>query len=295
MPHRLASVAILVAWALAAGALVRRDVLPDLLIGPPPDLRTVSRAEEQEGPTRWAVQVAGSHDHAEEIRTVGFVQTESVRKPDGWVTFNSKAEIDSAGLMMGTIFDSGASGGREDRLDVLSSIDIDPAGNLFHFYSAVRPWGRREDLMILEGSLRENAIAVRARSPILPMLKLLNWRRSFPYQARGMVQNPLGPTGRMPGLHVGQRWESQIVSPLTGQVEAVRVEVVRRHLIYWNGGSVTTLEVVSRLPTLSARTWVRPDGLVLRQEVPTPFLNLYLERLVGEGVPAAPAAASPAR
>ena len=29
---------------------------------------------------------------------------------------------------------------------------------------------------------------------------------------------------------------------------------------------------------LSARTWVRPDGLVLRQEVPFPFVKLVLER-----------------
>lgn len=283
MPHRLASVAILVAWAVAAGSLLRRDVLPDLLIGPPPDQRTLTRAEEDEGPTRWAVQVAGQEGHAEDVRTVGFVRTESVRKPDGWVQFHSKAEIDSGGLMLGTFLDSGAGAGRgEGRLDIVSSLDIDRDGNLFHFLTAVKPSGHREDLMTLEGSLRGNAISVRARSPAAPLMPLLNWRKSFPYQARGVVQNPLGPTGRMPGLQVGQRWEARVISPLTGQFEVVRVEVLRRHPIYWNGGSVTALEVVTRMPTLSARTWVRPDGLVLRQEVPTPFLKLYLERLVGE-------------
>ena len=34
-----------------------------------------------------------------------------------------------------------------------------------------------------------------------------------------------------------------------------------------------------KLATVSARTWVRPDGLVLRQEVALPLLRLVLERL----------------
>ena len=36
MPHRLVSVAILLGWAIAVGALLRRDVLPDWLIGDEP-------------------------------------------------------------------------------------------------------------------------------------------------------------------------------------------------------------------------------------------------------------------
>ena len=42
---------------------------------------------------------------------------------------------------------------------------------------------------------------------------------------------------------------------------------------------MTTLEVVHHMTPFAARTWVRPDGLVLRQEVPFPFVKLVLERL----------------
>ena len=45
MPHRLVSLTILVFWAVAAAALFVRDVLPDLIVGPPPDLRDVAHAE----------------------------------------------------------------------------------------------------------------------------------------------------------------------------------------------------------------------------------------------------------
>ena len=107
---------------------------------------------------------------------------------------------------------------------------------------------------------------------------LFNWTRSFPYQPRGMVQNTLGPMDRMPGLQVGQRWESRIVSPLTGRVETVRVEVARKGVITWGNNPVAALEVVARATPVSVRIWVRPDGLVLRQEVPFPFVRLVLER-----------------
>lgn len=273
MPHRLVCVAILLAWAVAAWALIRRDVLPDWLVGPPPDLRAVIRAEEDAGPTRWAIQVADDPARPEDLHTVGQVLTESSRKPDGYVRLASSATIDSAGLLKGTPL--AHQGG--DPLDLVSSFDVDPSGNLFHFHTAVRPAGRRDDILTLEGMLRENAIEVRARSPLVPFL---NWKQTFPYQARGMVQNAMGPAGRMPGLHVGQRWDSQVVNPLTGQVEIGRVEVVGRDHIYWDTASVDALVVVSKLSHLSARTWVRPDGLVLRQEVPTPFVRFYLERIV---------------
>ena len=88
----------------------------------------------------------------------------------------------------------------------------------------------------------------------------------------------LGPMDRLPGLHVGQRWESQGRQSVSGQVESVRVEVVRRGLIHWEGEPVTTFEVVHRTSPFSMKTWVRTDGVILRQEIPFPFVRLVLER-----------------
>jgi hypothetical protein len=55
------------------------------------------------------------------------------------------------------------------------------------------------------------------------------------------------------------------------------------------------LVVTTRVPPLTARTWVRADGLVLRQEVPLFFLKLVLERLPESesGVGAAPGPEDP--
>src|SRR5690242_6874392 len=104
MPDRLACVAILVGWSVATCSLFFRDILPDLLVGPPPDLRTVSLAETRPGEpqmTRWAIQVADDRD-ARNLRSVGQVVTSSERKPDGYFAFHSKASIDAGKLFRGT-------------------------------------------------------------------------------------------------------------------------------------------------------------------------------------------------
>lgn len=94
-----------------------------------------------------------------------------------------------------------------------------------------------------------------------------------------MVQSAVGPIDRLPGLRIGQRWRSQVVSPLTGRVETMQVEVARQRVIQWGQNPVTVLEVVQSLPPISARTWVRLDGLVIRQEMPLPLIRLVIERV----------------
>jgi len=69
--------------------------------------------------------------------------------------------------------------------------------------------------------------------------------------------------------------------------------IAARRAIQWDNNLVTTLEVVSHLAPISARTWVRRDGLVLRQEVPFPFVKLILERLADRGT--APSVEDPGR
>jgi hypothetical protein len=271
MPHRLVCVAILLFWTIAAGSLFTRDVLPTLVVGTPPDLRTVTKANNRSTQTRWSIQVADS-PQGMNLRAVGQLTTKNVHKRDGYVRLSSEAWFDSVKMLHGTPLAT-AEG---SKLEVIGEYEVDATGNLFQFHAAVRdgppPAG---ELLVLDGHLEENSIRVHAKG----FLPILNWTKVFPYQPRGMVQNTLGPLDRMPGLHVGQRWETQVISPLTGRVEIGRVEVTGKRSIYWDDKLVSTLEVVTRVPPFSARTWVRPDGLVLRQEVPLLMMNLMLDRI----------------
>jgi hypothetical protein len=262
--------AILVFWLVAASALFTRDLLPNLIIGAPPDLRSIAQADDRPRQTRWAILVADEGPSIN-LRSVGQATTETIHKRDGWVRMSSDAWFDSGKLLRGTAFQTV----QGERIELLSNYEITPSGNLEGFHAAVRDGpAPRQEMLTLDGRLIQNAIEVRAKG----FLQIMNWTRTFPYQPRGMVQNAIGPLDRMPGLQVGQRWESRIVSPLTGQVETCQVEVARKRSIYWDSNLVSTFEVVAKTPLVTARTWVQPDGLVLRQEVPLPFVKLVLER-----------------
>lgn len=274
MPSRPACVAILLFWVYAAGGLLRRDILPDFWVTPPPDLRSIAAAEEDARPTEWEL-TAAEENGLKGSRSVGRAVTRSARSADGGLDLTGQVWLNSGSLLKGTRFASQS----DERLEIVNDLKIDPSGNLKTFRVVVRSATDGYDLVSLNGSVKGATIEVKAKGPVA----LLNWTRSFPYEPRGMIQNSLGPIDRLPGLQVGQRWSTRVVSPLTGRVEEVRVEVLGKRAIFWNNEVVTTLEVVQHMTPISAKTWVRGDGLVLRQEIPFPFIKLILERLPDRG------------
>jgi hypothetical protein len=283
MPSRLVCVGILLYWSVAAVALVKNDLLPELSVGNPPDLRTIASAGRNAEPARWSVQVIDNPAHAEARRSVGQAITESHRSEDGWVVMSSRVVFDSGRLLKGTPLAYTKS---NDQIEFDSTYDIDPSGNLRSFHAEVRSLTQDigSDLWKIDGTLKDGMMEVVSRGP----LPFLDRTITFDYKARGLVQSQFGPLDRLPGLAVGQRWDERMANPFTGQVETVRAEVKRKTVIHWDQAPVTTLEVVHRSGSLSVRTWVRPDGLVLRQEIPTPLVRLVLERQPGKGAPAPP-------
>jgi len=285
MPARLVSVAILLYWVIAASSLIRRDVLPELSFVRPPDLGTIARAAGDSTPVRWAVEVLDKPAAPESRRPVGEAVTMSSRDSNGWVITVSRVWFDTGRLLKGTPLDNRA----EARLEVHSHYRVDPSGNLQSFIATVRSPPESDELLQIQGHLKGEELEVVTKGP-LPMF---NQTRKLLYVPRSLVWNALGPFDRLPGLQVGQRWESDFVSPLTGRFEKVQVEVTERTTIHWDRAPVPVFMVVSRMAPVSVRTWVRQDGLVLRQEVPFPVVKLVLERQPDR--PRAPSAEVPGR
>lgn len=272
MPSRFISLAILVYWSIAAFCLLTWEVLPELTLGYPPDLRAIAMAGNSSKPVTWNIQVIDDPRAPDVRRSIGEAVTESKRLPDGWFELKSRVDFDAGGLLKGTPFASHA--GTGVRLEIFSVYRVDPSGNLRGFDMRVSPRESRESLFKVKGRLRNGIMEIVSRGP----LPVLNQKLSFEYEPRSVVQDPLGPADRLPGLHVGQRWETRVVNPFSGQVEKVRVEVQRRTLIDWQGEPATVFEVVQHAGPLTTKTWVRTDGVILRQEVPFPFVRLVLER-----------------
>lgn len=281
MPSRPACVIILLAWTAVSWELFRRDLLPEFIVGQPPDLRAIARAGGTEEPVRWTILVVDEKDRSGlNGRAVGQIVTETKRQQDGGVRLISEAWFDANLLLAKGKPQPAESHGQElgsmdaDRFEVYGACWIDASGNLESFRVALREANSSVDLFVLEGRLKKDQIEI-TPTGIIPYVG----RRSFPYRSHGLVQSTLGPIDRLPGLHVGQSWESQVVSPLTGLIQTARVEVVGTRILTWDNNPVSTLEVVTHLAGLTARTWVLRDGRVVRQEVPFPLAKLVLERV----------------
>jgi hypothetical protein len=271
MPSRIVSFVILVYWSIAAFCLLTWEVLPEISPGYPPDLRSITQAVDSAKPTRWSIQVTDDPRFPDVRRIVGEAVTACVRRPDGWSELTSRVELDAGGLLKGTAFLTRSS----IQLEIESRYLVDRSGNLHSFLLEVKLPESLETLVEVKGEVKGRKMEVVSRGPV----DILNKKMTIGYEPKSVIQDVLGPLDRLPGLHVGQRWESQVINPFTGQVSTVKVEVKRKgRLIHWNGNPEWTYEVVQSMPPLTTRTWVRLDGVIIRQEVPLPLVRLVLER-----------------
>lgn len=277
MPTRATCLAIVLYWLVAAGGLLSREVLPDLLSGSPPDMRSISLAEEVQPPkpVKWRIQVEeeAKPGKAAALRQVGEVTTLWSRTEDGGFRLDTDTQVESESLLKSTPFPAT----ENVRLMIPSHFLIDPGGNLVSFQAKVSAYPDPKPWVTLDGEVNKakKTIDLKTKS-IVPMLAI---RKSLPYEPRGMIQSSIGPIDRLPGLRIGQRWKSKVVDPLSGRIESMQVEVARNRVIQWGANPVTVLEVVQSMSSVTARTWVRPDGLVIRQEMPLPFVKILIERV----------------
>jgi len=274
MPPRLVSVAILIYWSIAAFWLLTWEILPELSLGYPPDLRSIAAVGDETKPVKWAIDVIKDPRHPEVRRSVGQAITYSMRRPDLGVDLSSQVTLDAGELLKAIPFANNP----KVRLSIGSLYHVDPKGNLQNFEMRVSAAGSNEQMFQVSGVLKDDIMEVTAKGD----LPILNRTLSFPYEKHGVVYDALRPFDRLPGLHVGQRWETRMINPFTGAVEVVRVEVLRRDIVDWNGEAVSAFEVVQHAGSVAARTCVRLDGMILRQEVPLPFFKMILERIPDE-------------
>lgn len=269
MPSRWISLVILVYWSIAAFLLLKWDVLPELTMGYPPDLRGIAFASDSTRPVRWSIQVLDDPRSPESRRTVGEAVTTTKRQADGWFEMTSRVEFDAGDLFKGTVLAI-----RDNlRVEIRSRYNVDPAGNLQNFEVRVSS-DLGDEMVHVTGRLRDGRMNIVSRGPI----PIMNHEASIKYEPRSVVSDVLGPLDRLPGLHVGQRWEMQVVNPFTGKPETSRAEVTRGTIIHWAGNPVSTYEVEQQMSSLRVHTWVATDGMILRQEVPFPIVHLILER-----------------
>ncbi len=210
MPSRFVSLVIL-------DLLVDRRILPSDVgrasrddVGLPPDLRSITQAVDSTQTD--AVEHPGHRRYSISRRTPdrGGSGNRLSRRPDGWFELTSRVELDAGGLLKGTAFLSRSS----IQLEIESRYRVDPSGNLHSFLLEVKSPESPETLVEVKGEVKGKMMEIVSRGPV----DILNKKMMIEYEPRSVIQDVLGPLDRLPGLHVGQRWESQVINPFTGQV-----------------------------------------------------------------------------
>jgi hypothetical protein len=93
-------------------------------------------------------------------------------------------------------------------------------------------------------------------------------KERIPFDQRQFLNSALAPSLSFKDLRVGKRWRIMSFNPLTQAVESLRAEVVGRETLTLGGASRPCFEVlIGREGGLQTRSWVTPDGTVLKQEV----------------------------
>jgi hypothetical protein len=251
--------AIIIFWAVMMGWLVDRNVLPHWKLGRRPDFRAVSRVVDEPVAVRWAVL------HGD--RRIGSAETDWQRRPDGWLKFQSKLELNEIPFLSSLGLSSVG-----NRLSWKSDFHITPDGNLDHFDVAVF-WSDSKPTMTAYGKVEGDVLRVAFRSTGY------FHEEEFYYERHSLMTTALGPIDQLPNLAVGQVWQHRVMNPLLKTTDTVRCEVVREQVVTWQGDPVPVFVVEHHQSgQMRGRAWVTHDGVVLRQEVPFAWTPIVLER-----------------
>lgn len=300
MYSRWFNLAVVVFWLTTMTWLVKDKILPSLVVGEPPNYRTVTAglAAKQ---VRWSIRLND--------QPIGWTASKMLSLDNGVTEIRSQVRLDRLPLAeitpgwMGSLLRLIA--GSQDwtrlllKVEADSSFEIDPLGRPIGFHSKALlgergAWPVRP---IAEGQTPPGILRVSLQGVVEgQQLKLKVRSGNLVHQARAylppdaLMSDALAPQARLPDLRVGQSWTMPIYSPLrppTEPMEVLRATVERRESIRWQGRTVPTwLVVFSSNPggeltgnlAPRAKAWVAADGNVLRQELVLLSARLVFER-----------------
>jgi hypothetical protein len=259
-------------WLLTTTWLLVAKVLPPLLVGEPPNYRTIISADQRKPrpPVWWSIRWND--------KPLGWAASDIVHSPDRMSEFHGRVFLRELPLvemlppLVNALVKPVFSSAEAVDLDARNRMNIDPLGRLSSFDTHVHIASIRDAIRI-EGTVEGSKLKLMFRLGDLSEPS----ERYLPSDA--LVTDEFTPQAYLPGLRVGQTWTMPSYSPLrpTGDpMEILQATVERTEDILWDGNTVEAHLVVYRadpgagLLTVGeprGRLWVRADGLVMRQEI----------------------------
>ncbi len=264
------NLAVVALWLTSMGWLVKEKVLPPLLLGDPPDYRTVVKARREEERVGWAMTWND--------RPLGWAITLTKPLPHDLTEFRTRVHFDRLPIddqiakwsrsWLGT----GDELKQEIHLDADNLAVFDPMYGLSRFESSVC-FPPSPPLLKVQGTIDG------AKMHVVLRYGELAQDRDFPAPNRQMLEDALSPQTRLPGLRQGQKWTVELYSPwstVERPTEILEATVEGRELLMIDARLVDAWLVVYRNDAGSraagdeqprARLWVDADGTVWKQQV----------------------------
>lgn len=261
MPNRHSCVIIVLFWTGMMAWYAHREVVPSWLRSSPADYRAVVPRTAEDGRVGWLL--------FEGDRLIGRAETEVSHREDGSVLLHSRASFTELPVRLGSS-DAGTTGLNADALfEVSPTRELSGFRITLTFDSGLAP-------IEVTGRVHEQQLSV--------VFETGSRRYELPkqyYPRHRLIADVLSPLDRLPPLRAGQTWKMALVNPLTNQVSTVQAEVQGRELLSWGGRTLETRVVQSKGGGFYARAWVRPSGVVLKQEITLLWTTLTFVREVG--------------
>jgi hypothetical protein len=294
MTSRWFNVALALFWASTMTWLFVHKILPTLRLGDPPTLpRIVERAQSQPSPVGWQMFW--------DDRPIGAAVNWIVRKDEGPLEMHSTVQIDDLPLSEVAPAWLGPLGRAMDldavlKLTAHSVFFVAPPGRLAGFYATL-DLHDAPDVLTIRGTVHGDALQVDVRSGDA------HYQTSAFLSADALVGHALAPQDWLPGLRLGQTWTTPIYSPFRpaqSPLEILHATVERQDVVFFDGEPVVALLVAYRADPgdgpstadpVRGRVWVRPDGMVLKQQALVLSSRLTFVRLPHP--PSAPSEGAP--
>jgi len=274
------SVAVVLLWVATMSWLICKKVVPSLLMGEPPNYRTIVEAQQQDPLAGWSM--------AWNDRRVGWALNTTVPLRNEMTEIRSLVHFDDLPLQEMTsswlrsmlLPDDGVP--IRLQLEARSTLIFDPLKRLSQFESSLGFEGM-DDVVKVRGTIDGTELAVSVHTGDFNYDNKLNLPRN------ALLSDALSPQTRLPGLREGQKWNLEVYSPLRPPnmpVEIIQAKVEGREPVVWGGRVQNAWLVVYRtdpgVGSTGARSprgklWVHDDGTVLKQEV-----NLFNSRMTFE-------------
>lgn len=242
MIRHLVTAGIVVFWLTMMGLLVKQEVLPAWVAARRPTYRTAAGDEGLPGRSQMAILWGR--------RRVGTYRNVTDRDTDGSLLIAGRADIRLELPLLAN---------RSD-LQILSTVRIGADGHLRHLRVEARSPGFRQTI---EGHVTGDELVVVIGEGPAAETKVV------PFKRRNTTGHQMAPFEGLGHLEIGNAWYVTQVNPLTGEDATMLVQVLKRERILWRGGEVDTFVLVTTTPKGGElRSWVRPSGEVLRQQLP---------------------------